>query len=179
MNMGLRLTVLASLILIYAPIPAVASCTGHESLSRSIGRENVVAAFSGTVVGVQSTAVGDILTFRVDTVWKGEVSRTMLIYHPNGLPVPPLPSRSSIPPPTTGIVRGQSSGVRVASEFLPFYETRRYVVVAHRMTDYERAAFQLDRDGDYLAVDPCGRRSFDEANARGHLDGVGPGRAPQ
>jgi len=176
--MGLRLIVLASLILMNTPIPTFASCTGHEPLLRSIGRENVVAVFSGTVVDVQSSVVGETLTFRVDTVWKGEVSRMTLVYHPNGLPAQPLPSRSSIPPPTSGVVRGQARGVPVVSGFLPFYVTRRYVVVAHRMTAEERASFQLDRDGEHLAVDSCGRMSIDEAQA-GELDRVGPGRAPR
>jgi hypothetical protein len=47
------------------------------------------------------------------------------------------------------------------------------------MTAEERAAFQLDRDGDYLAVDSCGRLTVDEAQAIGDPDKVGPGRAPQ
>jgi hypothetical protein len=103
----------------------------------------------------------------------------ILIYRPNGLPAQPLRYRSSIPLPTTGIVRLEARGVPVVSGFLPFYVTRRYVVVAHWMTAEERAAFQLDRDGDYLAVDSCGRLTVDEAQAIGDPDKVGPGRAPQ
>jgi hypothetical protein len=176
--MRLRLA-LITVAVIRVAVPVRADC-GFEPAWRSIDRGHVAAVFSGTVVGVESGAVGDILTFSVDTVWKGDVSRMMLIYHPNGQPAPLLPSRSSIPPPQSGVVRGRESGVGPGmSGFRPFYLSRRYVVVAYRMTDEERTLFRLQGDREYLATTPCGGTFFDEAQAIGYLDKVRPGRAPQ
>jgi hypothetical protein len=179
--MHVRLALFASMtvFIIHAVVPAAASC-GFEPLWRSIDRENVAAVFSGTVVGVESAAVGDILTFSVDAVWKGDASRMMVIYQPNGQPAPPLPSRSSIPPPQSGVVRGLGSGVGPRmSGYRPFYLSRRYVVVASRLTDEERTLFKLQPDREYLAATPCGGIFLDQAQATGELDRVGPGRAPQ
>ena len=157
--MRLRLA-LITVAVIGIAVPVRADC-GFEPAWRSIDRAHVAAVFSGTV-------------------WKGDVSRMMLIYHPNGQPAPLLPSRSSIPPPQSGVVRGRDSGVRPGiSGFRPFYLSRHYVVVAYRMTDEERTLFKLQGDREYLATTSCGGIFLDEAQAIGYLDRVGPGRAPQ
>lgn len=179
-----RLAVVACVTILAVPgaVPVAAEC-GFDPLWRSIHRENVAAVFSGTVVGIQSAAAGHILTFKVDTVWKGHVSRMMLIHHPNGLSAAPNPASAEALPPKAGVVVGLGSGrgvgPAIASGFRPFELTRRYVVTAHPLTDEERAWFKVNLKGESLAVTSCGGILFDDAKARGELDRLGPGRAPQ
>jgi hypothetical protein len=76
----------------------------------------------------------------------------------------------------SGVVTGVPSGLGpVMSGFKPLELGRRYVVVAHRLTDDERSLFQLDREGERFGVaSMCGAVLFDEAEKIGYLEGVGP-----
>lgn len=182
MNLRLALVTCVTILAVPGASRVAAEC-GFEPLWRSIQQANVAVVFSGTVVGIQSAAAGHILTFKVDTVWKGNVSRMMLIHHPNGLSGAPNPSRADVPPPKAGVVvglgGGRGVGPAIASGFRPFELTRRYVVTAHPLTDEERAWFKVNLKGEYLAVTPCGGILFDDAQTRGDLDRMGPGRIPQ
>ena len=62
--------------------------------------------------------------------------------------------------------------------FRPFDLSRRYVVVAHQLTEVERVLFTVGK-GDHLSVSPCGGMLFDEARATGDLDKLKPGRDPR
>ena len=179
----MRLTAIlfASVTLFVTPArTTMAASCGIEQLRRSIQRETIAAVFSGTVVGVQFAAAGPILTFKVDTVWKGDVSPMMLVYHTDPQPPPPIPRRSRIPPPQSNAGSEPGRGVGPAiSGVRPFDLARRYVVVAYRLTDDQRTLFHLDGGSERLGTDSCGGLLFDEAERIGHLDGVGPGRAPR
>jgi hypothetical protein len=182
MGMRLRLALWTSItVFVLQPVPATASC-GFGPLWREIENANIAVVFSGTVVGIEVAPAGDILTFKVDTVWKGNVSPLMLLYQWNGQVAAQNPPNPARPLPHSGFptLRGSRSGIGPAIEgFRRFELTRRYVVTAHRLTEEKRALFKVDSKGNYLSVSPCGGRLFDEAQAIGELDRIGPGRAPR
>jgi hypothetical protein len=79
--------------------------------------------FDGIVLDVLSVRAGEVVTFEVVQVWKGDVSERITIY--NARPVSNIDS-------TIGV-----------SGFMQFEKAQRYVVFAHRMTPDERALFGL------------------------------------
>jgi|SRR5687767_5860236 hypothetical protein len=160
-------------------VTVAASCS-PEPVRRSIERDTVAAVFSGTVVGAQFAAAGPILTFKVDTVWKGDVSRMVLVYHSTSQPLPPTSPRSTIarPPSNAGSEPGRGAGPAL-SGLRPFELGRRFVVIASRLTDDHRAAFKVEFEGERFGTDSCGGRPFDEVERMGDLERIGPGRAPR
>jgi hypothetical protein len=62
----------------------------------------------------------------------------------------------------------------------PFEIGKRYVVIAHTISDQERAELRVDAKPGSLAVNTCGSGSMPfEVFARDGLKEMGPGRKPQ
>jgi hypothetical protein len=159
-------------------VTVAASCS-PEPIRRSVERDAVAAVFSGTVVGVQFAAAGPILTFKVDTVWKGDVSRMVLVYHSTSQPLPPTSPRSTVARPSSAGSGPGRGAAPALSGLRPFELGRRFVVIASRLTDDHRAAFKVEFEGERFGTDSCGGRLFDEVERMGDLERMGPGRAPR
>jgi hypothetical protein len=127
--------------------------SGWVGLSILIPRPEVIAAFGGTVVDVRREDAAIIVTFDVDRVWKGTISKRTTVYRPN---------------PASGDSRQV------------FDSGERYVVLAHSMTATERAQFRADAASqDALAVGLCGDGSRPFTVAEREFADIGPGKPPQ
>jgi hypothetical protein len=152
-----------------APTHAVAQCGGgFLGIEDSLAAPNVSAVFSGTVINVQTSGTVLIVTFDVDRIWKGRLSKRVVLYRPA-----PVSIWLQDGEPDNRVRRG--SPVRMHFEL-----RKRYVVVAHDLSPEERIQFKAERAApDALATELCGggSRPFDVAAE--DLERVGPGRAPQ
>ena len=130
------------------------SCGGGLlSLPLLVPRSEVNAAFSGTVATAHPTDTAVMVTFEVDRVWKGAISKRTVVYRPN----PVTPDSRQV-----------------------FDVGERYVEVAHRLTAAEREQFHDDTaPPDALAVGLCGDGSRPFTFAERDLVDLGPGRPPQ
>ena len=132
-----------------------------------MNRPDVSAVFSGTVAEVQALDAVLLVTFDVDGIWKGDVGKRAFIYRP--VFRPPVPQ-----PGTGGTVGG-------SAPWSSFEIGKRYVVLAHILSDQERAEFGVEsaKPGS-LAVNTCGSgsRPF-EVFANSELKEMGPGRKPR
>ena len=126
----------------------------------------MTAVFSGTVVDRQIGSVVQVVTFDVDRVWKGDVTKRTIIYRP-AEPEPEIVGGS-----------GGSEGFDLG---------QRYLVVAHLLTEAERRKFALKSIGTKsLAVRYCGDGGVPfhiyEMSERGSSLGptsLGPGTEPR
>ena len=126
---------------------------------------DISAVFSGTVAETQALdAVRLVTTFDVDAIWKGRIAKRAIVYQP--IYKPPAPNSGlSVP----------SGGLR------PFEMGKRYLVVAHNLSDQEKRELgvQSDTPGG-LAVGVCGSGSMPyELFAEHDLKQMGPSRKPQ
>jgi hypothetical protein len=104
-------------------------------LSEELARDTHVAIFSGRVDRVDAVPGGQVVTFVVDRVWKGQVTERTVVYN------------------------RQTPG---ASEEIAFVPTMRYFVMAYLPVAEERAAFGLPAEGgDFLATGYCSTYEFD------------------
>lgn len=126
---------------------------GFLGLTDLIARSETTAVFSGIVATARHPDAAVIVTFDVDRVWKGAISKRTVVYRPN----PVTPDSRQV-----------------------FDLGERYVVVAHRVTAAEREQFHLDTAlPDALAVGLCGDGSRPFKFAEPELVELGPGRPPQ
>lgn len=141
---------------------------GYVSVAVDINRPDVAAVFSGTVAEVRALDAVLLITFDVDGIWKGDVSKRAFVYRPIYRPPEPKPGARG-----GGIVGG-------SGDVSPFEIGKRYLVMAHIVTDQERSEFAVAAKPGSLAVDTCGSgsRPF-EVFANYDLKEMGPGRKPQ
>ena len=127
--------------------------SGFLGLTYLMSRSETTAVFSGTVVEARHPDAAVIVTFEVDRVWKGAISKRTALYRPN--------------PASTDSRQVFDLG-------------ERYVVLAHSLTAAERAQFHIETaPPDALAVGLCGDGSRPFKFAEPELTELGPGRPPQ
>jgi hypothetical protein len=150
-----------------SPDPAWAQCgCGYVGLAPVINRPDMSAVFSGTVAEVEALGAVLLVTFDVDGIWKGDVSKRAFVYRPIHRPAIQGGTR---------IVRDTGSG-----DSRPFEIGKRYLVTAHVLSAQEQAEFSVDVRPGSLAVETCGgfSRPF-EVFANYDLKEMGPGRKPR
>lgn len=131
------------------------------SLKVDMDQPRVDVVFSGTVVHVQQRDAVLVMTFAVDQVWKGSVSKRVMVYRP-------IP-RPGGPPLGSGGLRPCDMGGR-------------FIVLAHLLNTLERGQFGVDvADSHSLATSMCGdgSRPYWLAEEHGDLKALGLGREPQ
>jgi hypothetical protein len=128
--------------------PAVASgeCP-LLTVSQAMAYPSSVAAFSGIVREVKSTGGAvQIVTFDVQRVWKGTLTKRIALYQVT------------------------------TDDSIKFWADVPYVIVAYRGTDLEREQFRISPPPGMLGIMICGSRSLEDAERRGYLRELGPGR---
>ena len=150
------------------PDQAWAQCgSGYPEVKLFFDRPDVSAVFSGTVAELQALDAVLLVTFDVDGIWKGDVGKRAVVYRPI--------YRPNVPKPGTG-------GQVLVGSSRPFEIGKRYVVVAHVLSDKERAEFEVEsaKPGS-LAVDVCGSgsRPYEVFAQSSDLKEMGPGRKPE
>ena len=170
--MSTRTTVLWVVSLVaqfVSSVPALAQCgSGWLSLKDQMNRPPVTVVFRGSVLEWQRRESFLVLTFEVDRVWKGAVSRHVVLYQP----IPKPGGR----PLTSEDLKPFKGGLR------PFDMRQPFIVLAHLLNAQERREFGVDAaDTRSLATSMCGDGSRPYAVARefGDVKLMGPGRAPQ
>jgi hypothetical protein len=78
----LRVSVALALVAMLIPTAAHAQCV-IMPLDYYLPEDGVAAMFRGTVRDVRAVPAGQIVTFEVDRVWKGRVSKTTVIHNLN------------------------------------------------------------------------------------------------
>jgi hypothetical protein len=150
-------------------VPALAQCgSGWLSLKDQMNRPSVTVVFRGSVLDMQRRDSFLIMTFEVDRVWKGTVSRQVVLYQP-------IP-RPGARPPASGGLKPFKGGLR------PFDMIRPFIVLAHLLNAQERREFGVDAaDTRSLATSMCGdgSRPYSVAQEFGEVKSLGPGRGPQ
>jgi len=117
--------------------------------------------FTGTVLEVQLTDGVQTVTFDVDRVWKGVVTRRQTVF------------RSLLNPLSADgrIVSGSASSFTVG---------RRYVVLTGPMDESRRAELGLPVSPESLVMPLCGAFwRFSAAEQNGEFREIGPGYAPE
>jgi hypothetical protein len=129
--------------------------SGFLGLSILVRLDEVAVVFSGTVVDLQRLHAAQVVTFDVDRVWKGDVTKRFVIYRPPGVPPSGWPE--------------------------PFSLRARFIVVAHRLSAVERADLRVGVPPDSFGTGLCGNgsRPFSLAEKWNELRDLGPGREPQ
>jgi hypothetical protein len=135
-----------TLLLMQQPLNAV--CVSL-TFSELLANPDVTLIFHGTVREVQRSPAGEIVTFDVLRVWKGQVPRRITVYNH-----------------------------RYGVEWLPFKRGASYLVEAYQLAPEQRAAFGL-RDSEPLAYGAgfCSAQEADAAGALALADGY-RGREP-
>jgi hypothetical protein len=122
-------------------------------LEHHLSNPKVTAVFSGTVQDVSFAPAGQTATFQVSRVWKGRVGRRTVLYNGNSL--------------------------MMQDERIELQSGRTYLVIAHRQSPDERAAFHVpSASRDALGVSGCDLYLFDSQYARDVL-GDAPGYPPR
>jgi hypothetical protein len=145
----------------------------QPSLTSALKNENTAVMFSGVTAIVERVFAGQVITFDVDRVWKGNVSRSFVIYNyirPPTITVIPAPAGGGI---ESGLVGGTTPGSML------FRPSTRYIVVAHRFTALERQQFGL-ADIESFGVGPCGDGTIlhEVAERNGLVAPLGVGNEP-
>jgi len=126
------------------PVAARSECP-LISVSEGMAYATTVAAFSGTVNKVEEVnGRGHMVTFDVQRVWKGTVTKRVSLYQSN------------------------------SSESIQFLQGVQYVILAFRPTEAGRE--QIGTPPNVLAIMTCASRLLEEAEGRGYLREIGPGR---
>ena len=144
-----------------SPAPVSAQCGGGLLwLGYFLDQPEVAAIFDGTILDIQRRELALVVTFEVNRVWKGDVTRRQVVYRASRLPF--------------GQRRGSST------RLIQFEEVgKRYIVVAHQLTGIERVDLGLtSTDTANLATGFCGDGSR-PVEVEGSIDDLGPGRAPR
>ena len=115
-------------------------------------------AFSGTVQRIQTVRAGEIVTFDVDRVYKGQVDQHVVVFN------------WQHPPVLEGIVT--------------FELTKRYLVLAHRQNAEERTQFATPGEGtETLGLQGCDVYTFgqssDAQNILRGAHGYSPRQSPR
>jgi hypothetical protein len=165
---AVALCVLTVAIHCVTPDHAWAQCgSGYVGVKLEMNRPDVSAVFSGTAAEIQALDAVLLITFDVDGIWKGDVEKRAFVYRP----IYKAPVQK---PGSGGIVAGGGSPT-------PFEIGKRYVIMAHILSDQERTEFRVEsaKPGS-LAVSVCGSgsRPF-EVFALYDLKEMGPSRKPQ
>jgi hypothetical protein len=133
-----------------------------------MNRPPVTIVFRGSVVDWQRRDGFLVMTFEADRVWKGTVSRQVMLYQPIPKPGGRLLTSEGLKP--------FKGGLR------PFDMSRPFVVLAHLLNAQERKEFGVDAaDTRSLATSMCGdgSRPYSVAEEFGDVKELGPGRKPQ
>jgi len=170
---GLMRTTAASLVSLCIqfsfPALVLAQCgSGWLRLKDQMNQPPVTVVFRGSVVESQRRESFLIMTFQVARVWKGTVSRQVMLYQP----IPRPGGRS----PVSGGLKPFKGGLR------PFDMSRPFIVLAHHLNAQERREFGVDAaDTRSLATSMCGdgSRPYSVAKEFGEVKGMGPGREPR
>ena len=112
--------------------PAYAQCPLID-LPDFVRNTRIAVVFRGRVRTVEPAPVGQIVTFAVERVWKGEVPEVVTIYNQQG-----------------------ESAVTRSSEAVTFERERVYLVAAHRHTVEDRGRFDItSADPETLGTSAC------------------------
>jgi hypothetical protein len=129
--------------------PAVASAQcAFVTISQAIASPTTVAIFSGTVSEIEESAgaVAHVVTFDVQRVWKGTVTKRVSLYQLN------------------------------TSEAIQFSAGVPYLMVAYRMRPEELEVSGTIRRATTLGVATCVSRTLEQAERLGNLRELGPGQ---
>jgi hypothetical protein len=133
---------------------------GFAWIGYFLDRPEVSAIFDGTILDIQRRELALVVTFEVNRVWKGDVTKRQVVYRGTRLPI------------------GQRSGS--STRLKQFEEVgKRHIVIAHQLTEIERVELGLtSTDTANLATGFCGDGSR-PVEVAGSIDALGPGRAPR
>lgn len=129
------------------PAAASAECP-LVTVPQAMASPTTVAIFSGTVVELEESAgaVAHVVTFDVQRVWKGTVTKRMSLQQSN------------------------------TSEAIEFSAGVPYLIVAYRLRPEEREASGTIRRATMLGIATCASRTLEHAGRLGDLRALGPGR---
>ena len=138
---------LVALVCALTPAAAGAECA-PVAMSQAMAAPTTVAVFSGTVSEIEESAgaLAHVVTFDVQRVWKGNVAKRMSVSQVN----------------TTDAIEF-SAGVP-------------YLIAAYRLPPEQREASGAIRRATTLGIASCFSRTLEQAERRGDLRELGPGR---
>lgn len=138
---------LTALVCALAPAAASAECA-PVTTSQAMAAPTTVAVFSGTVSEIEESAgaLAHVVTFDVQRVWKGTVTKRISLSQVN----------------TTDAIEF-SAGVP-------------YLIAAYRLPPEQREVSGAIRRATTLGVASCLSRTLEQAERRGDLRELGPGR---
>jgi hypothetical protein len=118
------------------------------AVSQGMALPTTVAVFSGTVSDIEESAGarGHVVTFDVQRVWKGTITKRVSVYQLN------------------------------TTEAIPFSAGVRYLIVAYRVPPEERELSGTIQRAAALGVATCISRTLEQAERLGDLRELGPGR---
>ena len=130
-----------------SPAVARAECA-FETMSQAMSSPTTVAVFSGTVTEIEESAgaIAHVVTFDVQRVWKGTVTKRVSLYQLN------------------------------TTEAIQFSAGVPYLIVANRLPPGELEASGTIRRATTLGVTTCVSRTLEQAERLGDLRELGPGR---
>lgn len=139
--------VMVGLISGLCPCVASAQCA-LMTVSQGMALPTTVAVFSGTVTDIEESAgaAAHVVTFEVQRVWKGTLSKRVSLYQSN------------------------------TSEAIPFSAGITYLIVASRLRLEERDLSGTLRRAPTLGVVTCASMTLEDAERRGDLRKIGAGR---
>jgi hypothetical protein len=118
-------------------------------MSQAMASPATVAVFSGTVSEIEegAGAVGHVVTFDVQRVWKGSVTKRVSLYQLN------------------------------TSDAIEFSAGVAYLIAAYRLPPEQREVSGAIRRATTLAISSCFSRTLEQAERRGDVRELGPGRS--
>jgi len=139
--------VIVSLMGGLSPAVVTAECP-LMTVSQGMALPTTVAVFSGTVSDVEESAgaAAHVVTFDVQRVWKGTLTKRVSLYQSN------------------------------TSEAIPFSAGVPYLIVAYRLHPEERDLSGTIRRASTLGIVTCASMTLEHAERRGDLREIGPGR---
>ena len=139
--------VMVSCITGLSPAVASAECPAM-TVSQGMALPTTVAVFSGTVSDIEESAgaVAHVVTFDVQRVWKGTLTKQVSLYQLNTM------------------------------DAIPFSAGVPYLIVAYRLPPEEREVSGTIQRATTLGVATCVSRTLEQAERLGDLRELGPGR---
>jgi hypothetical protein len=121
------------------------------TIAQGMAMPATVAVFSGTVIDIEESAgaATHLVTFDVQRVWKGILTKRISLSQSN------------------------------TSEAIPFAAGARYLIVAYRLNPEERDLSGTIRRAAALGIMTCASMILEQAERRGDLREIGPGRLLQ
>jgi hypothetical protein len=118
------------------------------TVSQGMALPTTVAVFSGTVTDIEESAGAafHVVTFDVQRVWKGTLTKRVSLYQSN------------------------------TSEAIPFSAGVTYLIAASRLHLEERNLSGTIRRAPTLGIVTCASMTLEDAERRGDLREIGPGR---